>query len=76
MKCSLTISRSALLFFVGFLALLPARAGCVSDCRDEYESAIESCKTTYDDPDESDDLEQCLNNARDEYQDCAGECRS
>lgn len=75
MKCSLTLSRSTLLC-VGFLALLPARAGCVSDCRDEYESTVESCKSTYDDPDDSDDLERCLDNAREEYQDCVSECRS
>ncbi len=27
-------------------------AGCKSDCRDEYESEVDSCKVIYDDPDD------------------------
>jgi hypothetical protein len=51
-------------------------AGCVSDCKDEYDSAVESCKLMYDDPDEAEDLQQCVQNARDEYQSCIEECKS
>lgn len=75
MRFRLTISRSTLLL-CGLLALLPARAGCISDCRDEYDSEVDSCRTQYDEPDEADDLRQCIDNAKDEYDDCVRECRS
>ena len=49
-------------------------AGCKSDCRDEYDSEIESCKSQYDDPDDADELRQCIQNAKDEYESCIEEC--
>ncbi len=51
-------------------------AGCISDCRDEYDSARQSCLSLYDDPDDADELQMCLRNARNEYEDCVEECRS
>ena len=51
-------------------------AGCISDCKDNYDSEVESCKLLYDDPDEADDLQQCIQNAKDEYQSCVEECTS
>jgi hypothetical protein len=51
-------------------------AGCKSDCRDEYDSEIESCKSQYDDPDDVDELRQCIQNATDEYEFCIEECNS
>jgi hypothetical protein len=51
-------------------------AGCKSDCRDEYDSAIESCKSRYDDPDDADELRQCIQNATDEYESCIEDCNS
>ncbi len=75
MNTRLTIPRSMLLL-CGFLALLPARAGCVSDCREEYDSAVDSCRNQYDEPDDADDLRHCIDNAKDEYDDCINECKS
>ena len=49
-------------------------AGCKSDCRDGYDSEVESCKSTYDDPDDADELRQCIQNAKDEYESCIEEC--
>ena len=49
-------------------------AGCKSDCRDEYESEVESCRLLYDDPDDSDDLRFCIENAKDEFESCIEEC--
>lgn len=49
-------------------------AGCKSDCRDEYESEVDSCKMLYDDPDDADDLQLCIQNARDDYDSCIEEC--
>jgi len=48
----------------------------MSDCREEFESEIQSCHVTYDDPDDADDLMLCIQNAKDEYEDCIEECRS
>ena len=51
-------------------------AGCKSDCWDESDSEIESCKSQYDDPDDVDELRQCIQNATDEYESCIEECNS
>jgi len=51
-------------------------AGCISDCKHEYEAEVESCKSQYDDPEDADDLQQCIQNAEDEYQSCIDECTS
>ena len=49
---------------------------CKSDCRDEYESEVDSCKLLYDDPDDAFELQQCIQNAKDEYESCIDECDS
>ena len=49
-------------------------ADCKSDCQDEYESEIGSCKTRYDDPDDADELQTCMENAKSEYDSCVNEC--
>jgi outer membrane murein-binding lipoprotein Lpp len=51
-------------------------AGCISDCKDDYDSQVESCKSQYDEPEDADDLQQCIQNAKDEYQSCIDECTS
>jgi hypothetical protein len=57
-------------------SMMPARAGCISDCRDEYDSEVDSCRQRYDDPDEADDLRQCVDDAKEKYDDCKEECTS
>ena len=66
------------LLAVGFALLSSAMiwAGCKSDCRDEYDSAVESCKQIYDDPDNVDELRQCIQTATDEYESCIEDCNS
>lgn len=59
-----------------FTLLMPALAGCITNCRDEYDSEVDSCRSQYDDPDDADDLRQCIDNAKDEYDDCVHECKS
>jgi len=61
--CALTVMAATL-----------AWAGCKSNCRDNYNSEVESCKLLYDDPDDADDLQSCIQNARDEYESCIEEC--
>ncbi|MCC7386895.1 MAG: hypothetical protein IT384_33975 [Deltaproteobacteria bacterium] len=54
----------------------PAFAGCKSDCRDEYDDAVDSCQLIYDDPDDADMLQMCIDDARSDYDDCIEECDS
>jgi len=49
-------------------------AGCASDCRDDLDSKVASCRSLYDEPDDADDLQQCIQHAQDEYQSCIEEC--
>ena len=58
------------------LLYLPnAWADCKSDCQDEYESAVNSCKEQYYDPDDADELQMCLDSAKGDYDTCIDECR-
>lgn len=50
-------------------------ADCKSDCQDEYQSEVNSCKTQYDNPDDADELQMCLDDARIEYESCIAECK-
>jgi hypothetical protein len=54
----------------------PVPAGCMSDCKDKYQSDVEDCHHHYDSPDESDDLRRCIDDAKCEYDDCVEECKS
>jgi hypothetical protein len=56
--------------------LTPALAGCISDCRDQYESDVEDCKNQYDDPDDADDLRRCIQEAKETFDECQEDCRS
>ena len=51
-----------------------AWADCKSDCQDEYQSEVNSCKTQYDDPDDADELQMCLDSAKGDYDFCVDEC--
>jgi len=51
-------------------------ADCKSDCQDEYESAVESCKTVHDDPEDADMLKTCIDDAKSEYESCIDECEN
>jgi hypothetical protein len=48
----------------------------MSDCKDEYDSEVESCKLLHDEPEVADELRQCIQNAKDEYQACVEEYTS
>jgi hypothetical protein len=72
----MTIKRSALPLVLLAASSALVWAGCISDCKDNYDSEVESCKLMYDDPDEAEDLQQCIQNAKDEYQSCVEECTS
>jgi hypothetical protein len=73
-----TVKRLALIlvmvlaFYVPFGSTLSVWADSKSDCKDQYESEVESCKSTYNDPEDSDDLRMCIDDAKDEYDSCMG----
>ena len=71
-----TIRRFALPLILLAASSVMVWAGCISDCKDEYDSEVESCKLMHEDPDEADDLQLCIESARDEYQSCIEECTS
>ncbi len=67
----------ALVFvLVTFGFSLRSIAGCKSDCKDEYESEVESCNEQYDDPGEANKLQTCIDDAKREYQSCLNECEN
>lgn len=72
------IPTSGFFLAVALLTATPrvAHAGCVSDCKDDYESEVDSCRSLYTEPDESDDLAIYLDSAESEYDDCVEECTS
>jgi hypothetical protein len=50
-------------------------AGCVSDCKDDFDASVANCKLMYDEPDDADDLELCIQSARADYEACIEECK-
>jgi len=71
-------SRSLVLvtLFIAGICVVPARAGSVSDCKAEYEDAVEDCSLVDDEPEDAADLKMCLDEAKDQYKSCVEECRS
>lgn len=52
-------------------------AGCISDCKDEYESATQSCQMLWGDDPESDYmLDSCMDQAKYDYDSCEEDCQS
>ena len=62
------------LVVVVLLCASPGWAGCKSDCANDYESEVNSCKTQYDDPENAEELQMCFDNAKVEYDECVNEC--
>jgi len=54
----------------------PAWSDCKSDCQNEYQSDVESCKAQLDDPDDAQELQICMDDAKSEYELCFGECEN
>ena len=69
--------RMKFLIFLAVVLLLylpNARADCRSECQDEYESEIKSCKDLYDNPEDADELQTCIDSANGDYSSCIDEC--
>ena len=72
----MTIKRFILLAVLFAMSSAMIWAGCISDCKDEYDSAVQSCKLLYDDPEDAFDLQLCIQSAKDEYESCIEDCTS
>ena len=51
-------------------------AGCKTDCKMAYESEVQECHAQYEDPDDADELKQCIEEAKNTYDDCIDECEN
>jgi hypothetical protein len=51
-----------------------ANAGCISDCKHQYQSDVEDCQQQYDSFDDASDLQACVDDAHDDYESCVEEC--
>jgi hypothetical protein len=52
-------------------------AGCKSDCRDEYEADVRSCKSMHgDDPEDAASMKSCIDSAKSDFDSCEDECDS
>jgi len=60
----MTIKRLALPLASLLASSVLVWAGCISDCKDDYDSAVKSCKLMYDEPDDADELQQCIQNVK------------
>jgi hypothetical protein len=75
-------SRPRLIAFFVLAAALAAfakgaSASCDDDCKSEYVSSLDECRTQYEQGDKNlQDLEDCLVDTRSEYQDCLDDCTS
>ncbi len=74
------IAKKWLTFVVVFMLItsglnIRAIADCRSDCDNEYESDIKSCKDQNDDPSDAEDLKTCMDDAGNQYQSCIDECQ-
>ena len=74
-RCFPLVKRLALIlvFYSASAALI--WAGCKSDCHDAYESEIKSCHEQHDNPEDAADLQTCLQDASDHYNDCISSCK-
>ena len=51
-------------------------ADCKSDCQEDYQSEVNSCRSQFSDRDDAEDLAACINDARGEYESCLEECET
>ena len=51
-------------------------ADCKSDCQNDYQTEIDLCKSLFTDPDDADDLAECVGDAKKGYESCVQECET
>jgi hypothetical protein len=63
------------LAFVILFCASNAGADCKGDCEQDYNTAIEECKTTFSVTNNSDQLQSCIDQAKADYESCLEECK-
>ncbi|MEN6439740.1 MAG: hypothetical protein ABFD97_14290 [Syntrophobacter sp.] len=67
--------KKMMLFFALLFAMPPVTwAECKAECREAYESAVESCQSSFTDPAGLEDLQACMESAEEAYGDCMDDC--
>lgn len=67
--------RAFVLFvFLVLFCVSSAGAFCKEECEQDYKTATESCNIEYNDPDDADLLQECLDQAKNDYDSCLEEC--
>jgi len=75
MKSFLIIYSLFLFILCGFST--NALAGCISDCKSDYESEVQDCQILWgDDPDNDYMHKNCIDDAKSTYESCEEECMS
>ncbi len=67
---------SRCLFIVILLYGGQAWGDCKSDCQNDYQSEINSCREQFSEPDDGDDLAECTDDAKKGYEFCLEECET
>jgi hypothetical protein len=66
-----------ILLTLGMLAPNTVRATCARQCDASYSADIDNCHLQYgDDPADTDDLTNCVQEAKDDYRRCLDDCNS
>jgi hypothetical protein len=67
----------ALLVFAMVVLFWASNAGadCKTDCEQDYKTATEECQTTYNVTNDADQLQNCLDQAKADYEPCLEECK-
>ncbi len=59
------------------LTTVSAWTGCISDCKSKYESEVDDCHLIHgNDPEDADDRQMCLEDAKDTYDPRKDGCQS
>ena len=75
MKRALIICTFLIMISFGFS--VNSSAGCISDCKSDYESEIQSCQIMWgSDPDDDFMYKNCIDDAKSTYESCEEECMS
>ena len=65
------------LFFLAMVVLFCASnagADCKSDCQDTYDTAVSDCQSEYDGPYDTNQRQNCIDEAKADYESCIEQC--
>ncbi len=67
-----------LMFFFSVILLCgeQAWADCKLDCQNDYQSEVSSCRAQFSDPEDVDDLAECMDDAKRGFESCLEGCET